>query len=210
MEENYSDDIRDSIEASARYLYGLIHARFITTSRGQTKMVQPLSLLPCLSPHRAERDQSEKFRKAEFGRCPRVLCAQQPVLPVGLSDIPYQKAVKLYCPRCEDVYTPRSSRHGQIDGAYFGTSFPHMLFMACPGLLPAKRPSPTTQIAVGSAAMVSTVTVAESVDRYRPRMFGFVVHDVGRLQRWQEAQRNKSASLIDSSVYLGADSVKTD
>lgn len=71
--------------------------------------------------------QLEKYKRAEFGRCPRVLCYQQSLLPVGLSDLPFQKAVKLFCPRCEDIYSPKSSRHGTIDGAFFGTTFPHML-----------------------------------------------------------------------------------
>lgn len=82
--------------------------------------------------------QLEKYRKADFGRCPRVYCYSQPLLPVGLSDIPYQKAVKLYCPRCEDIYSPKSNRHGSIDGAYFGTTFPHMLFMVYPQMIPTK------------------------------------------------------------------------
>ena len=45
--------------------------------------------------------QLEKYKAADFGRCPRVLCNNQPVLPVGLSDTPRQKCVKLYCPKCE-------------------------------------------------------------------------------------------------------------
>ena len=32
----------------------------------------------------------------------------------GLSDIPGDKMVKLYCPKCQDVYTPKSSRHHRI------------------------------------------------------------------------------------------------
>lgn len=108
LEDELEDDERDLIEAQARLLYGLVHARYIVTTRGLAKML-------------------EKYKRAEFGRCPRVLCYQQTLLPVGLSDLPFQKAVKLFCPRCEDIYSPKSSRHGTIDGAFFGTTFPHML-----------------------------------------------------------------------------------
>lgn len=35
------DEMRETIEKSARHLYGLVHARYIVTTRGLTKMVWP-------------------------------------------------------------------------------------------------------------------------------------------------------------------------
>lgn len=45
------DDMRETIEKSARHLYGLVHARYIVTTRGLQKMVSfPLSRYPPHSP----------------------------------------------------------------------------------------------------------------------------------------------------------------
>lgn len=159
--------------------------------------------------------QLEKYKRAEFGRCPRVLCQSQPLLPVGLTDIPYEKSVKLYCGRCEDLYSPKSSRHGSIDGAYFGTTFPHLLFLVNPALIPPKngpsdiggtasargegadgrnrrraREEPDL-LAEGVGEAVSTAAVALKADRYRPRIYGFQLNETAKLQRWQEAVRDR-------------------
>lgn len=58
--------------------------------------------------------QLEKFKNYDFGRCPRVYCCGQPCLPVGQSDIPRSSTVKIYCPKCEDIYYPRSKYQGSI------------------------------------------------------------------------------------------------
>lgn len=76
------------IERSAELLYGLIHQRFILTKLG-------LSLMKL------------KHKEARFGVCPRVYCYYSPVLPCGMTDIPGKVNVKLYCPRCGDLYTPK-------------------------------------------------------------------------------------------------------
>ncbi|KAK4365832.1 hypothetical protein RND71_013712 [Anisodus tanguticus] len=130
----FTEEQNELVESAAEMLYGLIHARYILTTKGLAAML-------------------EKYKNAEFGRCPRVYCCGQPCLPVGQSDIPRQSRVNIYCPRCEDVYTPRSRYHENIDGAYFGTTFPHLFLMTYGHLNPQKI-SPS----------------------YVPRVFGFKVH----------------------------------
>ncbi|TFY83923.1 hypothetical protein EWM64_g91 [Hericium alpestre] len=208
LEDDFQDEMRGSLDIQARLLYGLIHARWIVTARGLQKML-------------------EKYKKADFGRCPRVMCQSQPLLPVGLTDTAYEKSVKLYCGRCEDIYSPKSSRHGSIDGAYFGTSFPHLLFLVYPNLIPPKsgpveiaRPlgganggagedatakrrlraredvmEPSTSEGVGEG--VSTAAAALRADRYRPRIFGFQVNEIAKLQRWQEALRDRQVARLE-------------
>lgn len=39
------DDMREAIEKSARHLYGLVHARYIVTTRGLAKMVRHVASL---------------------------------------------------------------------------------------------------------------------------------------------------------------------
>ncbi|KAH8094525.1 casein kinase subunit II beta [Cristinia sonorae] len=203
LDDEIQDELRGSLDVQARLLYGLIHARWIVTARGLAKML-------------------EKYKRADFGRCPRVLCQSQPLLPVGLTDIPYQKAVKLYCGRCEDIYSPKSSRHGSIDGAYFGTSFPHLLFLVYPTLIPPKagpvdvgnassrggndaegnrarrRIRDDQEVySEGMAEGFSTASAALKADRYRPRIFGFQIHETAKLQRWQEAVRDRQVARLE-------------
>ena len=110
--------------------------------------------------------QLDKYKKSDFGKCPRVLCESHPLLPMGLSDLPNLKSVKLFCAKCEDIYNPKSSRHAAIDGAYFGASFHNILFQVYPALIPEK-----------------------SRRRYEPRIFGFKVHAAAALARWQDGER---------------------
>lgn len=128
------EEHRERIEDSAELLYGLIHARFILTSPGLAAM-------------------GEKMRSGVFGRCPRVLCNQQACLPIGLKEVPRMEAVKVFCPRCQDVYEPRKLYHASIDGAYFGPTFPHLLLQTYPELMPEA----SNQV-------------------YVPRIYGFKIH----------------------------------
>ena len=90
-----------------------VYFRYIVTNRGMHAMY-------------------EKYRTAAFGRCPRVFCQGQPVLPVGLSDLPRNYTVNVFCPRCHGLFFPKSTRQANIDGAYFGTTFPHLYLMTHP------------------------------------------------------------------------------
>ncbi|KAG5365897.1 Casein kinase II subunit beta-2 [Yarrowia sp. B02] len=152
--DSFQDPVRQEIDADAKHLYGLIHARYILTPRGLTKMM-------------------EKYKLAHFGKCPRVNCYFNPLLPVGLYDVAGQSSVKLYCTKCEDLYIPKSTRHANIDGAYFGTSFPAMILQAFPQLLPTK-----------------------TNERHVPTIFGFKMHEHAKWARWQDKQRQEMNKRI--------------
>ncbi|CCW69929.1 unnamed protein product [Phytomonas sp. Hart1] len=128
-----AEEQRRLVESSAETLYGLIHARFITTNRGLKLM-------------------EEKFVQCEFGVCPRVFCSGQPLLPVGQSDIVRESSVKLFCPKCQDIYYPRSNRHRTLDGAFWGTTFAHLLLMQM---------------------RENALNISKPTQKYIPRIYGF-------------------------------------
>ncbi len=76
-----------------------------------------------------------KYYYEHFGICPRVMCQNQPVVPIGMNEELSISRVKIYCPKCEDVYIPRV-KFVDIDGAYFGKSFPFIFFQTFPELIP--------------------------------------------------------------------------
>ena len=97
---------RDQVErlaASCRRLYGLLHQRFITSEDGIGKLYK-------------------KYQRGVYGKCPRVACKGHHVIPMGMSIEPDEGTVKLWCPKCHDVYNCAS----KLDGAYFGPDIPVM------------------------------------------------------------------------------------
>jgi len=60
--------------------------------------------------------QLEKYENGLFGSCPRVYCVGCYVMPCGRSDMPGLDTVKLFCPNCNDIYVPPSSRFQSVDG----------------------------------------------------------------------------------------------
>ena len=93
--------------------------------------------------------------------------------------------VKIFCPKCQCVYHPppmrsrSSSHHGAgaagVDGAAFGTTFPHLFLMTFSNLVPDPLPANSA---------------------YIPRVFGFRVHMSAR-------QRTSSNTAAASGDQLG-------
>jgi casein kinase II subunit beta len=93
----------NSLGNSTRLLYGLLHQRFIVTEDGVRKM-------------------SAKISTGLYGTCPRLACKTSRLLPMGFSIEPNEGKVKLWCPKCHDIYDSGKD----LDGAFFGPDFPVM------------------------------------------------------------------------------------
>lgn len=150
----------EELNSSAQALYGFIHARFILTNRGIDLMVA-------------------KYQNQEFGMCPRELCENQPVLPVGLSDVPGVATVKIFCPKCNEVYAPHSSKY-RLDGAFFGTTFPHMVFAVHPDIRPP-----------------------QDIVRYTPKIYGFKLHETAYQQMRDRREREKQRERENKNKNAG-------
>lgn len=75
--------------------------------------------------------QVEKYENGTFGSCPRVYCAGCNVVPCGRSDMPGLDTVKLFCPNCNDMYVPPSSKFQGVDGK---CTLKHHMFLLMNGL----------------------------------------------------------------------------
>jgi len=162
------DDTHEAeVEASAEILYGLIHQRFILTRQGQHLML-------------------EKYENGDFGYCLRVLCSGTPLLPCGTSDELGVDTVRMYCPCCRDLYQAPSPRFYSLDGAYWGTTFPHLFVMSYPEV------------------------AAPPVDGYRsyePKLFGFCISenaDVPLRCRWLRMRFNEKEQDVTVWTHTGA------
>lgn len=183
------------IESSAEMLYGLIHQRFICSRAGIQQM-------------------SEKYELGHFGCCPRTNCEQARTLPVGLSDIPGEDTVKLFCPACLDVYVPPNSRFQTVDGAFFGRTFGSLFLLTFPEYDLTKR----------GADVLSTATSRISIDEelvngmyakniapnlgpghiYQPKIYGFRVSERARSgprMQWLRDRPSDVKDLDESRIY---------
>ncbi|KAL2133994.1 hypothetical protein VTI74DRAFT_1247 [Chaetomium olivicolor] len=185
-EEDVSGDMRDRrgerrhhsrvasdlsvIESSAEMLYGLIHQRFICSRAGIQQM-------------------SEKYELGHFGVCPRTNCNQTRTLPVGLSDIPGEDTVKLFCPSCLDVYVPPNSRFQTVDGAFFGRTFGALFLLTFPEY-DLSRSGAEAAANLGRSSDDHVIVngmyarnIAPGLGRgkiYEPKIYGFRVSELAR------------------------------
>lgn len=136
------------VQHSAELLYGLIHSRYILTKQGLQAMV-------------------EKYEKKQFGVCPRYYCEGMHLLPIGRHDQPGVETVRLYCPSCFDLYLPNSSRYLNIDGAFFGTTFPGLF--------------------IKIFSEIETQIQSRNKKQYELKIFGFKINElsaVGSRMKW--------------------------
>ena len=109
------------IQQQAEILYGMIHSRFILTEKGLEKI-------------------SEKYFKEGFPKCPRILCENITCLPYGVTTDLNEYPVKLFCPRCGDIYNIKDQYLQKIDGAFFGPSYVHLFIKKYSSFLPKDQP----------------------------------------------------------------------
>lgn len=150
-------------------LYSMIHARYIITAHGLDNMYN-------------------KYANKDFGTCPLIQCCGQPVLPLGLQDEMGMDTVKIFCPKCQNVYHPpptryRNSYSSAIDGAAFGTTFAHLFLMTFNNLVP-------DGLSEESA--------------YVPRVFGFRVHSSARQKNTNAlAAASENTGIITMAATSG-------
>ena len=110
-QDNVPEEDQAMLETACQMLYGLVHSRFILTTKGQQALY-------------------EKYVSGVFGLCWNDSCASQKryVLPIG-SDVVGQGGTNVFCPGCGECYIPRNPKLAQLDGAYFGSTAAHMLVL---------------------------------------------------------------------------------
>ena len=106
-----NDDEINIISKNAKNLYGLLHSRYICQTEGL-------------------RDIKKKFTNGLYGFCPRTMCNNEKLLPIGLSHKLFKHNIKLFCPQCYEIYKPK--KNIKIDGAHFGPAFPHIFLSSYP------------------------------------------------------------------------------
>jgi len=187
------------IESSAELLYGLIHQRYICSRAGIQQM-------------------SEKYELSHFGNCPRTNCDHARTLPVGLSDVPGEDTVKLFCPSCLDVYVPPNSRFQTVDGAFFGRTFGALFLMTFPDYdlskkateaLSSSRPSDGEEKPTINGMLAHNLGPGLGRGKvYEPRIYGFRVSERARSgprMQWLRSRPDNVQELNEARIYRDED-----
>lgn len=93
-------------------------------------------------------------------------------------------------------HRPANERAGAGDGADVDDSIQNA----------SGAPLSTGSAAGGSGAnsnSSSSASAAAKVERYRPRIFGFPVHESSKLQRWQEKVRDRQIERLERAEAEG-------
>src|SRR5277367_2480372 len=183
------------LDSSAELLYGLIHQRYVCSRAGIQQM-------------------SEKFELSHFGNCPRTNCEHARTLPVGLSDIPGEDTVKLFCPSCLDVYVPPNSRFQTVDGAFFGRTFGALFLMTFPdydiskkateALTGTSRPDGDEKLHINGMIAHNLAPGLGKGKVYEPRIYGFKVSERARngpRMQWLRSRPEDITELDEAQRY---------
>ncbi|KAF7335432.1 Casein kinase II subunit beta [Mycena venus] len=215
LDDEVQDELRGSLDVQARLLYGLIHARWIVTARGLAKMV-------------------EKYKRGDFGRCPRASSATpNPSSPLASSTYPtkilaareHRRSVlrdDVPAPAVSGISDPDTAedgraagwagvkrggdelgwgrecgrgRRGEGRGGGAGTGGGREEVLPDVG---------GTGMSEGVGEGISTASVALKAERYRPRIYGFQLHETAKLQRWQEAMRDRQVAKLEELEARGS------
>ncbi|KAH0785835.1 Casein kinase II regulatory subunit family protein [Histomonas meleagridis] len=94
-----------NIEKLLPVAYGLVHSRFVISPDGLY-------------------DVQNKYSYGIYGKCPRISCKEEKVIPIGTSSKLGKANVKVFCPCCREIYEPYPKI--DLDGAFFGPNMAHI------------------------------------------------------------------------------------
>lgn len=86
--------------------------------------------------------------------------------------MPGVDTVKLFCPNCNDIYTPSSSRFSGVDGAFFGTTFAHLFFHTYREYCPAPFTPGRRTTAASPTHLSSTSGSGPNIPPVNPNQWG--------------------------------------
>lgn len=166
---------------------------------------------------------SEKYELTHFGVCPRTFCEGTRTLPVGLSDVPGEDTVKLFCPSCLDVYVPPNSRFQTVDGAFFGRTFGALFLLTFPDYDISKKGSEAISgLQPPRALQASTTADGDEKEKingmnahnlapclgkgnlYEPKIYGFKVSERARSgprMSWLRNRPDDIQHLDEATAY---------